>query len=130
MKNNKINKRGLVLLILLVIAIALIGTGGYILLTSKSANKRNPENNDSTGGNKIIQEISPEKADDLYKELTEKCTGALVWNLKQGDEVEIKDLEKSNACQNDNHYSKMIGYTYDEDSNVIIHVNEIGRAHV
>lgn len=103
------------------------GLGGYTLLSSKDKGKTNDKVDSGLTDNVVIQQVSTEKAESMYKELTEKCTGALVWNLKLGEEVEIKDLENSNACQNDGHYSKMIGYTYDKSSNVIIHVNVLKK---
>jgi len=73
------------------------------------------------------QEVSPEEATAMYDELTSNCDGVFVWDLKEGDTVSISSLENNSACQKDNYYSKMIGYTYDLQNNVILHVNVLKR---
>lgn len=62
----------------------------------------------------------------MYNTLTAECKGALVWNLTVGEIIEIDDLANTNACHNDNYYSKMIGYTYN-DIGVVIHVNVLEK---
>ena len=40
------------------------------------------------------------------------------------DTIPYKEIYKDGICRtDDNYYSKMIGYTYDLDGNVVIHVN-------
>lgn len=111
------------------IAILLIATGlsTTLLLNSKNKSKQNDKQKNQITDNKIIQDVSPNKAEEMYDELTEKCTGVLIWDLKPGDEVTIDRLDNTNACKKDDHYSKMIGYTYDKDRNVIIHVNVLKK---
>ncbi len=97
-----------------------------IICTCVFLGKKEPQekdNNNDMNDSQIVQDVSPDEATGMYDTLTEKCTGALVWNLELGQTIEIDNLENTNACQNDNHYSKMIGYTYDEQNNVVIHVN-------
>lgn len=118
MKNKKI-----IILSIVGILVIIAGVSGAFLLTANKKNKDNKKPDTQVTDNKIIQDVNPDKAESMYEELTEKCTGALVWNLKPGDEVAIDNLDNSTACKTNDHYSKMIGYTYDKDKNVVIHVN-------
>ena len=70
--------------------------------------------------------VEPEEAEGMYQELTQNCTGALVWNLEVGDKIAITDLSTTEACKNEDYYSKMIGYTYN-DLGVVLHVNVLKR---
>lgn len=119
MKNNK----KIIILILVGVLAITVGVSCLFLLKPSKKNKDSSNKDTQITDNKIIQDVSPDKAESMYGELTEKCTGALVWDLKPGDEVTIDNLDNSNACKTNDHYSKMIGYTYDKDNNVIIHVN-------
>ena len=117
MIKDKLNNKVIWLIVVIVVILIVVF---FVWFFSK---KEMIGNGDDVTDNTIIQEVSPSEADNMYQSLIQNCTGALVWDLKVGDEIQIDNLESMSACQNDNHYSKMIGYTYDESGNVIIHVN-------
>ena len=76
------------------------------------------------GDEHVIQPVEPDQAIHMYEETTKTCDGVLVWDLQVGDTVPVDNMNAvSGACQKDNYYSKMIGYTYDLENNVIVHVN-------
>lgn len=120
-------KKRIVLFSSLVIIIIASLFATTLLLNSKHKASNNDKPDSLISDNKIIQDVSPNKAEEMYDELTEKCTGVLIWDLKPGNEVTIDKLDNTNACKKDDHYSKMIGYTYDKDKNVIIHVNVLKK---
>lgn len=101
--------------ILIIISIILLII--FLLNTKKKINKIDNILNDGS----VVQEVEPETATNMYTDLTKNCTGALVWNIKEGDSVNI-DSNDTSACKNDNYYSKMIGYSY-SDEGVTIYVN-------
>lgn len=116
---DKLEKKKLIVLgVGITIVLVVIIGGGFLLFGDKEPN--NPSDGDEITGN--IPEVSPEKAEGMYGQLTEKCSGALIWDLKVGDKVEITDLNNTNACQNNNYYSKMIAYSYN-DIGVTVYVN-------
>ncbi len=118
----KADNKKLYLLVIIIVVLIIFGGILFWIFTSKDSEK-----NDPITDNKEIQEVDPSEAEDMYKTLIQNCSGALVWNLEIGDEIQIDNLAQASTCQNDDHYSKMIGYTYDEDGNVIIHVNVLKR---
>lgn len=121
---NKLNQKRIFLIIIAVIIVILIAIlVGYFFL--KDQKEENP-NNEPINSNEIIQEVEPEEAEGMYQELTQNCTGALVWNLEVGDKTAITDLSTTEACRNEDYYSKMIGYTYN-DLGVVLHVNVLKR---
>ena len=87
-------------------------------------------NNDNTQSNDITEnKVSSDEATEMYNLVTKDCSGALVFDLKEGEIVRIDNInDYSNACKTNDYYSKMIGYTYDYDGNVIIHVNVLKKA--
>ena len=105
-----------------VFVLLLVIIGGSFLLFYKP----NETTEEPLLDNETIKEIEPSEAEEMYDTLTEECQGALVWNLAVGEVIEINNLESMNACHNDNYYSKMIGYTYN-DIGVVIHVNVLER---
>ena len=109
-------------IIVVVSILLLIIIGGVVLLFHEL--ERTPK--DQILDNEIIQKVEPEEAQNMYNILTAECKGALVWNLTVGEIIEIDDLSNTNACHNDNYYSKMIGYTYN-DIGVVIHVNVLEK---
>ena len=109
-------------IIVVVSILLLIIIGGAVLLFHEL--ERTPK--DQILDNEIIQKVEPEEAQNMYNILTAECKGALVWNLTVGEIIEIDDLSNTNACHNDNYYSKMIGYTYN-DIGVVIHVNVLEK---
>lgn len=109
-------------IIVVVSILLLIIIGGAVLLFHEL--ERTPK--DQILDNEIIQKVEPEEAQNMYNTLTAECKGALVWNLTVGEIIEIDDLSNTNACHNDNYYSKMIGYTYN-DIGVVIHVNVLEK---
>lgn len=92
------------------------------LLFSKSEKRNNSAENEAT--NVIENKVSADEATNMYNDITKDCTGALVFDLKEGEQVDIENInDYTNACKTNDYYSKMIGYTYDLDGNVVIHVN-------
>lgn len=92
------------------------------LLFSKSEKRNNSANNEAT--NVIENKVSADEATNMYNDITKNCTGALVFDLKEGEQVDIENInDYTSACKTNDYYSKMIGYTYDLDGNVVIHVN-------
>ena len=92
------------------------------LLFSKSEKRNNSAKNEAT--NVIENKVSADEATNMYNDITKNCTGALVFDLKEGEQVDIENInDYSSACKTNDYYSKMIGYTYDLDGNVVIHVN-------
>lgn len=73
------------------------------------------------------QMVSPDEAITMYENFTKECDGVYTWNLKEGDTLTIKNIEDQGICQKENYYSKMIGYTYDLEDNVIIHANVLKK---
>ena len=69
-----------------------------------------------------IQEVSPETAEGMYSSLTENCSGAFVWDMQAGESIEINDLKNTSTCKKQDHYSKMVGFSYDEIG-VSVYVN-------
>ena len=92
------------------------------LLFSKSEKRNNSAKNEAT--NVIENKVSADEATNMYNDITKNCTGALVFDLKEGEQVDIENInDYTSACKTNDYYSKMIGYTYDLDGNVVIHVN-------
>ncbi len=119
-KLNDLQKKVLIIGIAILLVV-IIGGGILIFGNSKKLKENNP-----TVDNQPIEKINPEQAEDMYGTLTSECQGALVWNLAVGEKITIDNLADSNACHNDNYYSKMIGYTYN-DVGVVLHVNVLKR---
>ena len=92
------------------------------LLFSKSEKRNNSAKNEAT--NVIENKVSADEATNMYNDITKDCTGALVFDLKESEQVDIENInDYTSACKTNDYYSKMIGYTYDLDGNVVIHVN-------
>ena len=119
-KLNDLQKKVLIIGIAILLVV-IIGGGILLFGNSKKLNESTP-----TVDNQPIEEINPEQAEDMYGTLTSECQGALVWNLAVGEKITIDNLADSNACHNDNYYSKMIGYTYN-DVGLVLHVNVLKR---
>ena len=101
-KLNDLQKKVLIIGIAILLVV-IIGGGILIFGNSKKLKENNP-----TVDNQPIEKINPEQAEDMYGTLTSECQGALVWNLAVGEKITIDNLADSNACHNDNYYSKMI----------------------
>ena len=86
-------------------------------------------NNGTDQSNNVVEnKVSTDEATEMYNNVTKDCSGALVFDLKEGDKVDIENInDYSSACKTNDYYSKMIGYTYDKDGNVIIHVNVLKK---
>ncbi len=84
---------------------------------------KNPTSEEPMTDGTIEQPVEPEEAISMYEEMADTCSGAHVWDLKEGDVIHIDDIQTMNTCKTDNYYSKMIGYTYDLEENLIIHEN-------
>lgn len=96
------------------------------LLFFKPEPKTSKDNDQSN--NVIENKVSSDEATEMYNNVTKDCSGALVFDLKEGDKVEIDNInDYSSACKTNDYYSKMIGYTYDREGNVIIHVNVLKK---
>ncbi len=107
---------GVVLIVLVIVLM--------VVFVIRKPNQSNNHPEESIGDDHTIQSVEPDQAMDMYEETTKTCDGVLVWDLQVGDSVPINDMNAvSGACQKDHYYSKMIGYTYDLENNVIIHVN-------
>ena len=92
------------------------------LLFSKSEKRNNSAENKAT--NVIENKVNADEATNMYNDITKDCTGALVFDSKEGEQVDIENInDYTSACKTNDYYSKMIGYTYDLDCNVVIHVN-------
>lgn len=105
---------GIVLLILVII-------GGGILVFGK-------KDKEQTGDSQIPNQVSPEQVEEMFSSVTDNCTGALVWDIKLGETVDLGDVtDYTTSCKTDNYYSKMVGYTYDLSDNVILHVNVLKK---
>lgn len=115
-------KQKKVLFIGIGILMVVIFVGGFLIFYSPI--KKNLE--EPILDNRPIEPVLPEQALDMYSTLTKECSGALVWNLAVGEKIEIDNLADTNACHNDNYYSKMVGYTYN-DVGVVLHVNVLKR---
>ena len=117
------DKKKLWILIGSVVAIVLV----IILVVVFAFARKNQEGgnpNEPVVDEHPTQLVEPEQAINMYEETVNTCDGVLVWDLQVGDTVSIDNMNVvSGACQKDNYYSKMIGYTYDLENNVIVHVN-------
>lgn len=120
----KLNDQQKKVLVIGIAILLIVIIGGGILLFGDF---KKMEENNPTVDNQPVEEINPEQANNMYGTLTSECQGALVWNLAVGEKITIKNLADSNACHNDNYYSKMIGYTYN-DVGVVLHVNVLKRS--
>lgn len=120
-----LKEKKITVLVVGIFLVVVVIVGGAILLFSPNQDK-NPNNSNSNVQNN--DQISVDQAEQIYKDLTKDCTGALTWNLSIGDKVPMENLEDyTTACKTENYYSKMIGYTYDASRNVILHVNVLKR---
>lgn len=72
------------------------------------------------------EKVSPKQANEMYASLTKNCEGALIWGLKVGDKIEIKNLSDTSACKNDNYFSKMVAYSYNSIG-VTLYVNVLKK---
>ncbi len=118
-------KNKMKIMIVIVLGIALVVGGCILCFLPKNTSQNEPVINDNKPVEEI-EEVEPSKAREMYEETISSCSGALVWDLKVGDIIQIKDKPK-NVCKNENYYSKMVGYTYDTYGNVIIHVNVLKK---
>jgi len=117
---TKLEKRKLIAYIVGIVLLLIVIIGGGFLLFNK-------DKKDPITDNDPVQNVTPDQAEEMYSELTTNCTGAMVWDLKLGDKVEIQDLsQNTNACKTNDHYSKMVGY-YEIDNGVVIHVNVLKK---
>lgn len=118
---TKLEKRKMIVIVVGIAILLVVVIGGGFLIFGK---KNDPEINNPD----IPNEVSPEEAENLYGNLTKDCSGALVWDISIGDSVVIENIEDyKTSCKTENFYSKMIGYSYDEYSNVILHVNVLKK---
>ncbi len=93
------------------------------LLFSKSEKRNNSAENKAT--NVIENKVSADEAINMYNDITKDCTGALVFNLKEGEQVDIENInDYTSACKTNDYYSKMIGYTYDLKDNEVAEFSE------
>lgn len=118
---TKFEKRKMTVIIIGIIILLVVVIGGGFLLFGKKDNYiiSDPD---------IPNEVSPEHALDIFNDLTKECSGAMVWNIKLGESVEIHNIEDyRNSCKTENYYSKMIGYTYDINDNLVLHVNVLKK---
>ncbi len=65
--------------------------------------------------------ITTEEVESLYEILMQDCEGAITWDLSAGDAILVTDDMLHNACQNDNYYSKLFGFT-DSETGAIMDV--------
>lgn len=118
---SKLEKRKMVVIVVGIVLLLVVIIGGGFLIFRKTDN---PVISDPD----IPNEVSPEQAEDIYSNLTKNCSGAMVWDLNLGDSVVIDNIEDYHtSCKTDNYYSKMVGYTYDENDNLILHVNVLKK---
>lgn len=93
------------------------------LLFSKSEKRNNSAENKATNVTK--NKVSADEAINMYNDITKDCTGALVFNLKEGEQVDIENInDYTSACKTNDYYSKMIGYTYDLKDNEVAEFSE------
>lgn len=118
-------KKQAILLAILCIIIIMLG----ILISFLFFKPGSKENNGTDQSNNVVEnKVSTDEATEMYNNVTKDCSGALVFDLKEGDKVDIENInDYSSACKTNDYYSKMIGYTYDKDGNVIIHVNVLKK---
>lgn len=118
---TKLEKRKMIVIIVGIFLLLVVIIGGGFLVFSK---KDKPDVNEPD----ISNEVSPDQALEIFGNLTKDCSGAMVWDIKLGESVEIENIEDyQNSCKTDNYYSKMVGYTYDENDSLILHVNVIKK---
>lgn len=118
-------KKQAILLAILCIIIIMLG----ILISFLFFKPESKGNNGVDQSNNVVEnKVSTDEATEMYNNVTKDCSGALVFDLKEGDKVDIENInDYSSACKTNDYYSKMIGYTYDKDGNVIIHVNVLKK---
>lgn len=118
-------KKQAILLVILCIIIIMLG----ILISFLFFKPESKGNNGADQSNNVVEnKVSTDEATEMYNNVTKDCSGALVFDLKEGDKVDIENInDYSSACKTNDYYSKMIGYTYDKDGNVIIHVNVLKK---
>lgn len=119
------NKKVMISLGCVLILVIVLGVGVFFF-SNKDENKPG-ENNNPITDHDFTQDVTPEEAEGMYKDLVQDCTGALVFDLSVGDVVTLDGVPSSDSCKTDNHYSKLFGYTYDEDGNMIMHVKVLKR---
>jgi hypothetical protein len=123
MKMTKLEKKKVTVYVVGIILIVIVIIGGGILLFKPKSD----ETIDNVGSTGTLPHVEPEEAENMYSEIANVCTGAMVWNLELGQTVEINNLaDNTDACKTDNYYSKMLGY-YDIEDGVVIHVNVLKR---
>lgn len=117
-------KQAILLAILCIIIIILAILISFLFFKPESKG-----NNGTDQSNNVVEnKVSTDEATEMYNNVTKDCSGALVFDLKEGDKVDIENInDYSSACKTNDYYSKMIGYTYDKDGNVIIHVNVLKK---
>ncbi len=105
--------------------VAIILFVGILVFVISPKKEMNPSSPNEVLDNTPVQQVEPEQAIDIYNDMTNNCKGTLVWDLDPDEKVEIAGVDDlgGGACQKDNYYSKMIGYTYDLDGNLVIHAN-------
>ena len=109
-------KKQAILLAILCIIIIMLG----ILISFLFFKPESKGNNGTDQSNNVVEnKVSTDEATEMYNNVTKDCSGALVFDLKEGDKVDIENIN--------DYYSKMIGYTYDKDGHVIIHVNVLKK---
>ena len=72
----------------------------------------------------IPQNVQPSEIAQVYDSVTNSCEGAYLWNLSS-DEIFFDS--NMGYCQNEGYYSKLYGYTYDEEERVVLHVKVLKR---
>lgn len=108
-----------------IILCLIIVMGGILisLLFSESEKRNNSAENEAT--NVIENKVSADEATNMYNDITKDCTGALVFDLKEGEQVDIENInDYTSACKTNDYYSKMIGYTYDLKDNEVAEFSE------
>lgn len=114
--------KGKILLILLLILIPI----GTFLFYKYQMNSKEIENNQQETTGNIEKDNMSEKVERIYNELAGKCDGTFIWDRKE-EEIVINKIIEKEACQKENYYSKLIGYTYDKEENLILHVTVLQR---
>lgn len=85
--------------------------------------KLNSKSEEFVSGLDDVNSVQVEEAQNLYNSLIQKCHGTLVWNISHDEIFNLENIDYKNYCYSSGYYSKMIGYTYDSEDNVLMHVN-------
>ena len=104
---KKMEKKKKYFLLAIIIFVIILVMGSVILTLNKKKEDQQP-NEEESG-------LTVDTANSLYSQMTDACSGAILWDVTLNTEVTASIEDYESHCQKENYSSKLFGFTEDED---------------